>query len=59
MGEIIAEGLQVFQASKVELAAAIRAPALDPDIIAAEWSGWDKRDRRYNDQGRSERAQIV
>jgi hypothetical protein len=36
MGEIIAKGLRVFQASKVELAAAIRAPALDPDIIAAE-----------------------
>jgi hypothetical protein len=43
----------------VELAAAIRALALDPDIIAAEWSGWDERDRRYSDQGRSEKAQIV
>jgi len=28
----------------------------DPDIIAAEWSEWDKRHRRLSDEGRSERA---
>jgi len=34
-------------------------PALDPDIIAAEWSEWDERHRRQSDEGRSERARAA
>jgi len=34
-------------------------PALDPDIIAAEWSEWDERHRRQSNEGRSERVRAA